>query len=89
MKKALQCLENACIMNVAVTLIAMKREVAAPKEGGFSVERMSRGQNDLQTWRQVTVQIYRKFLRERRYAAGRKSVEPESGRNVSRKETHW
>ena len=62
MKKALQCLENACIMNVAVTLIAMKREVAAPKEGGFSVERMSRGQNDLQTWRQVTVQIYRKFL---------------------------
>ncbi len=88
MKKALQCLENACIMNVAVTLIAMKREVAAPKEGGFSVERMSRGQNDLQTWRQVTVQIYRKFLRERRYAADRKSVEPESGRNVSRKETH-
>ncbi len=88
MKKALQCLENACIMNVAVTLIAMKREVAAPKEGGFSVERMSRGRNDLQTWRQVTVQIYRKFLHEQRYAAGRKSVEPESGRDISRKETH-
>lgn len=69
-------------------MIAMKREVAAPKEGGFSVERMSRGRNDLQTWRQVTVQIYRKFLHEQRYAAGRKSVEPESGRDISRKETH-
>ena len=32
MKKALQCLENACIMNVAVTLIAMKREVAAIRQ---------------------------------------------------------
>lgn len=74
-------------MAIAVTLIAKKREVAI-RGDGFSVERMSRGQNDLQTWRQVTVQIYRKFLRERRYAAGRKSVEPESGRNVSRKETH-
>ncbi len=33
MKKALQCLENACIMNVAVTLIAMKREVAVVQIG--------------------------------------------------------
>ncbi len=49
MKKGLQCPENACIMNVAVTLIAMKREVAAPQSGrvfrGANVKRPKRPAN--------------------------------------------
>ena len=33
--------ERSCILSIVVTLIAMKREVAATEMAGFSVERMS------------------------------------------------
>lgn len=45
-KKSLQFAVSSCILCIAVTLIALKREVAADSNRRFSVERMSNNSGD-------------------------------------------
>lgn len=45
-QKLLHVLILSCILNIAVTLIALKREVAADSNRRFSVERMSNNSGD-------------------------------------------
>ena len=61
-KKPLHLPGLLIIMASVVTLIAMKREVAADSNRRFSVERMSSYRN----WRQVTVQ-YRNVRESRKH----------------------
>ena len=61
-KKPLHLPGLLIIMASVVTLIAMKREVAADSNCRFSVERMSSYRN----WRQVTVQ-YRNVRESRKH----------------------
>ena len=55
-KKSLQFAVSSCILCIAVTLIALKREVAARQKD--KLRQVFRGANvKLGNWRQVTVRI--------------------------------